>query len=142
MLKKFLALFDEPEPKAPAITSEVLIRERHIPAAPAISITDAPEDCPSFHRYYKGVLTNNARIELDAKYLLFKSRYWSGILIQPNGNRVYFDPLRIADKILDPQLVPLIERFCAVSFQLDHEFINSKPDTFVDKDGKIWKQIG
>ncbi len=124
--------------------AEIIVAEepRHIPAAPHINITDVPEGTPDFKKKYSGKLSNNAKIELDVRSSDYFGRYWSGTLTQPNRNWVMFDPDKIADKILDPALVPLIEEFVKAAKQLDKEFVDSKPDTFVDEKGKIWKRIG
>lgn len=117
---------------------------RHIPVTkPEIKIVDVLENEPSFRKCYSGTLSNNARIELEAqKGFSWKPRIWSGILAQPNGNRIYFDPSNIAEKIIDPQLVPLIQNFVQAAFELDQQFMESPRDTFVDKNNHVWKRIG
>lgn len=69
-------------------------------AAP-ISTKDIPADRPDFKREYTSKLTPNAKITIDIHTDMFGNRNNKfGTLIQPNGNRVDFDPTRIADKIL------------------------------------------
>lgn len=116
---------------------------RHVPMPnPHIDIKDVPEDRPKFKKEYTGVLSNNAKIKVTAKSGYYRSsRYWSGELTQPNGRWVLFDPERVADKILDPQLVPLIDAFISAAMELDTAFVKSKPDTFTDEDRNIWKKI-
>ena len=105
--------------------------------SPAIAVTDVPADVPEFKRVYKATLDHRARIEVDIRWFL-GDRWSSGMLVQPDDRRVYFEPRRIADKILDPTLVPLVERACAEIFQLDAEFVASKPSRIVDKKGCVW----
>ncbi len=116
---------------------------RHVPTPnPHINIKDVPEDRPQFKKEYTGVLSNNAKIKLTARSgYVRRDRSWSGELTQPNGRWVLFDPERIADKILDPQLVPLITDFTSAAMALDTAFVKSKPDTFTDEDKNIWKRI-
>lgn len=65
-------------------------------------------------------------------------RRFSGELTQPNGRWVHFDPERIADKIIDPLLVPLVEKAVRAVFALDKAFMDSRPDRFTDEKDRVW----
>ena len=118
--------------------------DRHIPVShPNIKIDDIRDDAPEFGKTYAGKLSNNARVELTARcWFSWERRSWTGSLTQPNGNSISFDPDRIADKIIDPVLVPLVKAFVDASKQLDAEFMNGPLNSLVDNKGGIWKKAG
>jgi hypothetical protein len=78
----------------------------------AITVKDIRADAPKFARSYTVKLDDRATLRVTIKSFL--GRYSSGELTQPNGRWVFFDPDRIADKILDPVLLPLVERYCKI----------------------------
>lgn len=96
-------------------------------------------DVPEFRREYSGRLDERAKCVIEARTSTF-GRYFTGELEQPNGNKIWFDPARIADKIIDPLLVPLVSKFCDEMFALDRAYVKSKPSEFVDKNGDRWKR--
>jgi hypothetical protein len=95
------------------------------------------EDQPDFRRIYNAIIGNGIHIELEA-YSFLGSRSWRGELRQKDGRCVWFEPQRVADKILDPILVPMIEEVCAEIFDLDKAYIKYKPNSFTDKSGTVW----
>lgn len=105
-----------------------------------MTVEEEPEDRPTFKRVYKARLDNRARIEIDARTTMFGDRRFSGTLIQPNGNRVWFEPKRIAERILDPALVPLVRRAVDKAKARDDAFMDRRPDTFIDKTGARWQR--
>ncbi len=114
------------------------------PADPAtvltsgIAVVDKREDRPAFKRSYTKTLDSRATVTVEARTSY--SRHFSGELRQPNGNRVYFDPERIAETIIDPLLVPLVTTFCNEVFALDRAYVKSKPSEFTDEDGVRWQR--
>lgn len=104
-----------------------------------ITTTQDPEDNPEFKRIYKAQLDHRAHITVEARTWDYMGRRFSGELRQPNGNRIYFEPERIADKIIDPVLVPLVEACVRVIFDLDREFMRTAPNEFYDKKGRLWR---
>jgi len=62
-------------------------------------------------------------------------------MTQHNGRWIIFEPERIADKIVDPVLVPLVEQFVKEVFALDKAFTESDPSEFVDESGTTWRKI-
>lgn len=100
----------------------------------------APESAPYFRRIYT---TNINRIKLDVtarSWSFQRHRDFSGCLTQPNGNWVLFDPDRIAEKILDPTLVPLIAKAVELAKALDAEFVREGMVEFVDEKGVTWRR--
>ena len=45
----------------------------------------------------------------------------------------------MAEKIVQPELVPLVERSIKQMLAMDADYINSKPTQFVDKHGVTWE---
>lgn len=113
---------------------------RHIPVKSNIKVETIRESVPEFKRTYSGVLSNNARIDIGANYcdIYNKRRFGVGTLTQPNGRSIYFFVDDIADKILDPQLVPLVVDFVNVAKAMDSEYDKELKKSFVDKSGKTW----
>lgn len=108
------------------------------PRAPsAITVSDKREDRPKFRRTYKAALPAGRTIEVTA-HSGYGGRYYGGELTQPSGRWVLFDPERVADKILDPELVPLIMSLSREMLQMDDEFMASKPREFTDENGQRW----
>jgi hypothetical protein len=99
------------------------------------------EDRPRFKREYTAKLDDGRSIKITV-YSLFSrcDRTTNGELTQSNGRWVLFDPKNIADKILDPNLVPLIEGRVAEILRLDANFMSNAPGEFVDEDGTTWQR--
>lgn len=104
-----------------------------------ISVKNVHADAPPFKRTYTTKLSDRASVEVTTKTFI-GSRMNSGELTQPNGRWLLFDPERIADKILDPVLVPLVEAFVKEVFELDKAFMASKPSEFTDDHGTTWRR--
>lgn len=49
-----------------------------------------------------------------------------------------FDPGAVAEKILDPVLVPLIERAVAQAKSADRKFLSTETVSFADSSGTRW----
>ncbi len=104
-----------------------------------ISVKMAPEDMPEFKRTYKATVDSRAEIEVTMRSYSFESsRSEDGTLTQPNGNYISFDPSNIAEKIIDPVLVPLVEKYVEEIKRMDAAFMASKPSEFTDKKGTVW----
>lgn len=106
-----------------------------------IEIEDVREDRPQFKRVYSGTIINDIRVEITTYTLGCCKRSIVGRMYQPNRSYIFFDPERIADKILDPVLVPEVEKFVSDVFAMDESFIASEPDTYVDDNGDVWKKV-
>lgn len=105
-----------------------------------ITFEDERPDQPEFRRTYSARLDSRATIKINARTRWGNDRTLYGELTQPNGSGVFFDPDRIADKILDPLLVPIVEKYCQEIKRMDEDFISSKPKEFTDKNGTTWKR--
>ncbi len=103
-----------------------------------IAVHDVRADVPQFKRVYSAKLDNRASIKIIAK--TFLGRSLSGELDQPDGRWVLFDPDAIAEKILDPLLVPVVQRYVNEIKRLDKAFMESKPSAFTDESGTVWRR--
>lgn len=104
-----------------------------------IHVEDVAADVPQFQRVYTVQLDARASMKITAKTFI-GDRMISGELTQPNGRWVLFEPERPADKILDPTLLPLIERACTEILSLDRDYISSDPGEFTDERGQKWRR--
>lgn len=111
-----------------------------VTTAGEIKIEDKRPDPPEFRREYSKRLDGRALIEIEARTWEFGRRV-GGTLIQPNGNRIWFEPERIADKIIDPLLVPLVQQAVDEIMALDRAFIASDPKEFIDSKGRPWRRV-
>ncbi len=136
-----------------AITFALFWRKARTQAAPtpaaatdkkswfAVGIALKNEDAPCFKRVYSATLDDRCTIEVTIKQWYRLGLFKSGELRQPNRRYVSFDPDAIADKIIDPVLVPLVEKAVAHIYAIDDEFRKSNPDQFTDESGAVWKRI-
>lgn len=109
-----------------------------IEAPAGIIINEGREDAPRFERTYRQKLDNRASIEITIKTYDPERLMKSGTLTQPNGKRVFFEPDAIADRIIDPVLVPLVQKAVDEIFKLDSVYRKPLPDRYTDKSGTIW----
>lgn len=121
-----------------AALAVVPIKNQLLPAK--VSITNLPEDVPEFKRRYVSQITEEVTARLEAKTYSFGRHYFAE-LKQRNGSWVYFDPKNVADKILDRDLVPIVEEWCGAILEADDEFVRSKPIEFVDERGNTWQRL-
>lgn len=118
-----------PEPQAPSGN------------AMGVRVKLKPEGRPRFERTYTAALTENVRIKITCRTFYGSNRSSSGELTQSNGRYVLFDPERVADKILDPRLIPLVEVACEAILSMDREWIRSRPSEFTDESGAVWRRV-
>lgn len=93
---------------------------------------------PEFGRRYVVTLDTRAVMTITAYSYTTEYRSFGGELRQPDGRRIQFDPHAIADKIIDPLLVPLVERAVKSVLALDGTYVNSHPSSFMDEQGVRW----
>ncbi|MNK47804.1 hypothetical protein D3C87_666230 [compost metagenome] len=131
--------------KQPVSTEPVKVFPIVIPDAPMVvnplegaTIENGKEDQPKFSRTYTKQLSAVAEIKLDFTTSNYWGRKASGTLTQPNYNYIFFDPHRIADKILDPKLVPLVEAFCLAAILEDARWIKENANEYTDETGQRW----
>lgn len=105
-----------------------------------VTIKTIREDRPKFKREYSAKLDDGRSIKItiyNSSGLIFKN----GELTQRNGKWVLFDPDRVAEKILDPVLVPKINERIREIFALDRAFRHNNPGQFTDEAGTVWQRV-
>lgn len=106
-----------------------------------VQVKTVAEDAPTFKREYKVALTNGRSMTITIKNYGFNSGIsYTGELDQPGGNWVLFHPQKVADKILDPAIVPVVQSYCDQIISTDAEWRKTKPDSFTDNEGHTWKR--
>lgn len=125
-----------------AVASLPVVAAEILPAKPTIKIVDKREDPPEFERVYTGYVLRGIKVQLK----IYRSGgsgyiYQNGELTQPNGKWVLFSPDRIADQIIDPVLLPEVQRMVSEMQRLDREFRKNPPTFFIDERGTKWSRI-
>lgn len=95
------------------------------------------EEPPEFKRRYVVTLDNRATMTIGA-YTFVGDRRFDGELKQPDGREISFDPKAIADKIIDPLLVPKVEAACDKVFVIDRNYMKTGISEFIDEKGTTW----
>lgn len=105
-----------------------------------MTVQSVPGDQPAFKRVYNVRINKNVTMTITARTGLL-GRTYDGELDQGGwGKWVLFEPENPADKILDRDILPDVEKYCKIVIEDDKKFINSKPDTFTDENGVVWKR--
>lgn len=108
--------------------------------ASGITIKDVRGDRPAFERRYSAKINDQVSMEIKIKWFI-GNIFTSGELTQRSGRWVIFEPERPADKILDREILPIIERLCAEIIQVDRDWRKSNPNEFVDGSGQKWRRV-
>jgi len=105
-----------------------------------VKITLSQAYPPEFERIYKfRIETPTRTVELTITAQTFLgSRMVRGELTQSNGRWILFDPDQVAEKIIDRELVPIVQEKCNEILRVDKNFVDSKPDRFKDTSGDTW----
>ncbi len=129
----------EPEPQTPVqSTTALAVIPDPVVIQPLVAlIRIEPEDQPAFSRHYKVPVSSQVMLEIDAKTSYGERRY-QGWLHQWDGRLVGFDPRAIADRILDRELVPVLEKLCPPIIAEDQRFLRLEANEFSDKSGARW----
>lgn len=102
-----------------------------------ISIKPTPGDPPQFERVYKARINADVTMSIRIKTSLGHTMRF-GELDQTGGRWVLFEPERPADKILDRELLPVIQDLCKRIIATDDAFRRAKPGRFTDSHGDVW----
>ena len=94
-------------------------------------------------------LSQGRELIVEAKQTEYLSIYestggveFSDKLKQPNGNWILFDCAAVADKVLDRDLVPEVEKDCAiVHAQALMFWKETPPNQFTDQRGVTWRKV-
>jgi hypothetical protein len=104
-----------------------------------ISIKSKPEDPPEFWRTYTAATETGVVIKVEIKNWTYSSdTYTTGVLTQPDGKWITFDVKRVADRIIDPVLLPAVEAVVKEILKIDAAFRKTKPTEFTDEKGVTW----
>lgn len=114
-------------------------RDQVLEAPTGIQIKDVPSDHPQFEREYRVKITDAVSMKITIKnYGWTTGLSINGELTQSNGRWVLFEPERPADKILDRDILPNVEKFCQEILAADRSYRHNEPAEFVDKQGVRW----
>lgn len=128
-----------PAPESAAIVPAFAIAPH--PTSQVTHVENRREDRPRFKRVYTCEIAARRCTMILEAYTFIGRRCWGGELRQPNGKYVLFDSDAVADKIIDPVLVPLIIEACSEIMHIDRKFIESRPNEFTDEGGVRWRRI-
>jgi hypothetical protein len=103
-----------------------------------VTVTSKPEDRPEFERIYQASLPRSCALKVRLYTSSFGTRSDMSEITQWNGRWVLFDVHRPADKIIDRELLPEIERLCTEIVRMDRAFLASDPREYVDEQGHRW----
>ena len=104
----------------------------------AITVKNIPADVPQFRREYScGV--GDIKVKITTRSFMGNAMY-SGELDQADGKWVLFDPVSPADKILDRELLPGVQKICRQVLEADRAFRAATPAEFSDESGAIWRR--
>ena len=133
-----ISLFSLFKKKAPKAPKEPTVYTKVIPIVD-IKVIDEREREFRFERTYTLRLTDYATLVMNIDQSICMSYYSK--LIQPDGRYITFDHKSIAEKILDPVLVPLVEIGVARIIAEDRYYRSHKnitQNTLVDSNGNKW----
>jgi hypothetical protein len=104
------------------------------------STKDIPGDVPGFRREYSVRLNDKVSMKITSRWFI-GTVINKGELDQDDGKWVLFDPENPADKILDRELLPLVQSKCKAILAFDESFRDSKPSRFIDENGSTWQRV-
>ena len=107
--------------------------------ASGIRVENVRNERPSFERNYTAKLERN-NVTIEVRIRTFLGRQGDGMLTQPGGRWVSFDPKTVAEKILDSILAEQVQSVCDEIFALDKAYMRSDPKEFTDDGGHIWRR--
>lgn len=122
--------------------------QKQAESAPVISSDDAPDDPPKFKRKYSAKLASKPGITLTVECADFIGERWCTATVrQPDEKYVsfrldhnYAPGESIAGKIIDPMLVPELQRLTKIMHQMDGFYREANPSQWKDNDGSRWQK--
>lgn len=106
-----------------------------------IRIVLKPEEIPEFERVYTITVGDGFKIEVGLITYSFSERCDHATVTQKDGRSISFDAHKVADKIIDRDLYPLVQGAVDRILALDKGFIDSKPSEFIDEKGTRWRRV-
>ena len=106
-----------------------------------IRVQDLPNDRPQFNRRYTARVNDYVSLKVELRSSYGGSRFDMSELDQSNGKWVLFDLSAPADKILDRDILPTVEKLCEEIVAIDAAYIRSAPSEFVDEAGVKWRRV-
>jgi hypothetical protein len=103
-----------------------------------INIENRRDDPPEFPRTYTALATSGVVVIIKSWQSRFDFLYQSGELMQPDGKSVTFTPDKIADEIIDSDLLPSVKEIVKQILKIDAAFRKTKPSEFIDDKGVTW----
>lgn len=105
-----------------------------------IAIKNHRERRPEFKRTYSTTITRGIVLSVTIRNGL-GGIYESGEMTQPGGKSIRFDPRNIADKIIDPVVLPEATAAAKVILSLDAGYRKAIPSEFTDEGGVRWRRV-
>jgi hypothetical protein len=110
---------------------------------PTITMTADKADPPELRRKYRATVGDGFVIEVQRESSRFsgrRDRY--STLTQPDRRYVLFDSEKVADKIIDRELYPLVQPVVDRMLELDAAYMASPAaKEFTDTNGVRWRQV-
>lgn len=106
------------------------------------------KDCPDMKRRYVASLSHERTLEIRmqtdcSRYQNKKRLVDIAKLVQPDGRYIFFDPAKVADKILEPGLVKPVEELSAQIIAMDLNWWDTSKESFefTDRIGMRWRAL-
>jgi hypothetical protein len=106
-----------------------------------VRVQDLPNNRPSFKRRYTARVNDQVSLKIELHTSYGGSTYDTSELDQRNGKWVLFDAKSPADKILDREILPIVERLCKEILEIDTAYRRGKPNEFIDEAGVKWRRV-
>lgn len=105
-----------------------------------IVIRGIREDRPKFARTYTASVGDGFKVIVTMKTYTFGRSDWSE-LRQSDNRYIVFDAKRVADKIIDRELYPLVQAAVNKILEMDKQFLATHPDEYTDDTGAQWRRV-
>lgn len=126
---------------AGALTAGSGCQQQSVVAPENITVELKRADRPEFRREYLATIEGGFTIKASFHYFI-GSRFSSYAEIQqPGGKWILFDLANVADKIIDRDLVPKVERIARQIIAMDAEFCRNLPNEYIDSTGAHWVRV-